>query len=294
MPPQQEPRAYWSPVDARRRRANRRAPSRGGEVISGELAGALELIPTQVRKVRQRPRECPGWTRLHHAQMGAGCNAKARQLVGWDAPVGGYDQLLTRMFARCAHAISLLHSRASCRECVLWRREAEFGSRHLADSRSRQRRPGPVTTGRVTTTVGSTPAALTPRCRAAKTPGTDRHGELRVLIPGARLVEAGAIHCQRGRAGRAVVGRTAPKVTKTTTGSVVAAPVATRPSWGWLRSAIVPAQPHRIAGPCYRRVCAYQRSGWMSDSVAPVHPLSGWSLQQSPQSSARQRPERTR
>ncbi len=59
---------------------------------------------------------------------------------------------------------------------MLWRREAEFGSRHLADSRSRQRRPGPVTTGRVPTAVGRTPAALTPRCRAAKAPGTDRHG----------------------------------------------------------------------------------------------------------------------
>ena len=37
--------------------------------------------------------------------MGARRNAQARQLIGRDAPVGGYYKLVTRMVSCCAHVI---------------------------------------------------------------------------------------------------------------------------------------------------------------------------------------------
>ena len=76
-----------------------------------ERACVLELLPRQIREVRQRPGERPSLARLHHTQMGAGRDAKTRQLIGGNAPVRGDDQIVARRLARCTHTVDFTAQR---------------------------------------------------------------------------------------------------------------------------------------------------------------------------------------
>lgn len=75
--------------------------------MRGKRARLLELLPREVREFRQRSGECPKLTRLHHAQTSTRRNAKARQLIGRDAPVGSDDQIVTDGLTGCSHGLSL-------------------------------------------------------------------------------------------------------------------------------------------------------------------------------------------
>lgn len=74
-----------------------------------KCARLLELLPRQIRELRQRSCERPRWTRLDHAQVGARRDAKALKLLGRDAPVRSDNQIVVRRLAcsRCAHGFSL-------------------------------------------------------------------------------------------------------------------------------------------------------------------------------------------
>jgi hypothetical protein len=114
-PARREGIAGRSPASTRRQRASRREPSRGGEVMRGKRARLLELLPREVREFGQRSGECPKLTRLHHAQTSTRRNAKARQLIGRDAPVGSDDQIVTNGLASCIHGLSLPRGRQTPR-----------------------------------------------------------------------------------------------------------------------------------------------------------------------------------
>ena len=75
-PAQRKSIAGLSPANTRRQRASRREPSRSSEVMSGEHTRLLEILPRQIRELRQRSCECPSLARLNHAQMGARRDAK--------------------------------------------------------------------------------------------------------------------------------------------------------------------------------------------------------------------------
>lgn len=71
-----------------------------------ELAGALKVLPREVRETRQQAGESvgrSGRSRLHHTQVGTRRDTQTRQLICWDAPIGGHNQLVTHVLACRTH-----------------------------------------------------------------------------------------------------------------------------------------------------------------------------------------------
>jgi hypothetical protein len=106
---QRERTGGLSPASTRRPRASRREPSRSSEVMRGECARLLELLPGQIRELRQRSCERPRRTRLNDAQVGARRDAKALKLLGRNASIRSDHQIVVRRLARsrCTHGFSL-------------------------------------------------------------------------------------------------------------------------------------------------------------------------------------------
>jgi hypothetical protein len=82
----------------RRWRGSRRRPSRSAEVAPRQGAAPLERSPVEIRKVGERSSETArlagNRTALDHPQECARTKAEPSNLIGWDAPVIGHDEIL--------------------------------------------------------------------------------------------------------------------------------------------------------------------------------------------------------